>query len=116
MKFREVDDKGEHAGGPMFAIKNGLGKQWHWLGHRLRDLRRLAGFGIGNMVQANGIASVKINAFGVDTRITGIVPRGATGAVVLGGIRAHRRGGRVAGALHACIGYILSGRGALRVP
>ena len=30
--YREVDDKGEHVGGPMYAIKNGLGPRWRWLG------------------------------------------------------------------------------------
>ena len=30
--YREVDDHGEHIGGPMYAIKNGLGKHWRWLG------------------------------------------------------------------------------------
>ena len=107
VKFREVDDKGEHAGGPMFAIKNGLGKQWRWLGTAFAIFGGLAGFGIGNMVQANGIASAVHNAFGVDTWITGIVLVVLTGAVVLGGIR---RIGAVAEWLvpFMCIGYILS--------
>src|SRR5690606_16813860 len=29
--YREKDDRGEHVGGPMYAIKNGLGKKWLWL-------------------------------------------------------------------------------------
>ncbi|MDD3327262.1 MAG: sodium:alanine symporter family protein [Zoogloea sp.] len=107
VKFREVDDKGEHAGGPMFAIKNGLGRHWRWLGTAFAIFGGLAGFGIGNMVQANGIASAVHNAFGVETWITGIVLVVLTGAVVLGGIR---RIGAVAEWLvpFMCIGYILS--------
>lgn len=30
--YREKDKSGEHIGGPMYAIKNGLGKRWVWLG------------------------------------------------------------------------------------
>ncbi|WP_223632985.1 alanine/glycine:cation symporter family protein [Rhodobacter sp. TJ_12] len=87
VKYREVDDKGEHVGGPMFAIKNGLGKRWHWLGTAFALFGGLAGFGIGNMVQANGIASAIQNSFGVQTWITGAVLTVVTGLVVLGGIR-----------------------------
>lgn len=32
VKYREVDEKGNHVGGPMYYIKNGLGKRWVWLG------------------------------------------------------------------------------------
>ncbi len=105
VKYREVDDKGEHAGGPMYAIKNGLGKHWRWLGTAFAIFGGLAGFGIGNMVQANGIASAVHNAFGVDTWITGVVLVILTGAVVLGGIK---RIGAVAEWLvpFMCIGYI----------
>lgn len=87
VKYREVDDKGEHAGGPMFAIKNGLGKHWQWLGTAFAIFGGLAGFGIGNMVQANGIASAVENAFGIETWISGIVMTVLTGAVILGGIK-----------------------------
>ena len=106
VKYREVDDKGEHAGGPMYAIKNGLGKHWRWLGTAFAIFGGLAGFGIGNMVQANGIASAVHNAFGVETWITGVVLVILTGAVVLGGIK---RIGAVAEWLvpFMCIGYIL---------
>ncbi|KAB2884314.1 MAG: sodium:alanine symporter family protein [Albidovulum sp.] len=87
VKYREVDDRGEHAGGPMFAIKNGLGKHWHWLGTAFAIFGGFAGFGIGNMVQANGIASAMENAFGLNTWITGGVLTVLTGLVVLGGIK-----------------------------
>lgn len=87
VKYREVDDHGEHAGGPMFAIKNGLAKHWHWLGTAFAIFGGFAGFGIGNMVQANGIASAVHNSFGVETWISGIVMTVLTGLVVLGGIK-----------------------------
>jgi AGCS family alanine or glycine:cation symporter len=106
VKYREVDDRGEHVGGPMYAIKNGLGRHWRWLGTAFAVFGGLAGFGIGNMVQANGIASAMHNAFGLDTWITGAVLVALTGAVVLGGIK---RIGAVAEKLvpAMCIGYIL---------
>ncbi len=107
VKYREVDDHGEHVGGPMFAIKNGLGRNWRWLGTAFAIFGGLAGFGIGSMVQANGIASAVHNAFGVETWITGIVLTLLTGAVVLGGIK---RIGAVAEVLvpFMCIGYIVA--------
>jgi AGCS family alanine or glycine:cation symporter len=87
VKYREVDDKGEHAGGPMYAIKNGLAPHWRWLGTAFAIFGGLAGFGIGNMVQANGIASAVENAFGVTPWITGVILMVLTGLVVLGGIK-----------------------------
>ncbi|MHB8822409.1 MAG: alanine:cation symporter family protein, partial [Pseudomonadaceae bacterium] len=30
--YREKDERGEHVGGPMYAIKNGLGSRWAWMG------------------------------------------------------------------------------------
>ena len=96
VKYREVDDKGEHIGGPMYAIKNGLKKHWAWLGTAFAIFGGLAGFGIGNMVQANGISSAIENAFGVPGWISGIVMVVITGAVILGGIK---RIGAVAEAL-----------------
>lgn len=106
VKYREVDDHGEHVGGPMYAIKNGLGAHWRWLGTAFAIFGGLAGFGIGNMVQVNGIASAVHNAFGIPTWATGVVVMVLTGAVILGGIK---RIGKVAELLvpAMCIGYIL---------
>ncbi len=87
VKYREVDDRGEHAGGPMYVIRNGLGRHWHWLGTAFALFGGFAGFGIGNMVQANGIASAMENAFGLSTWITGAILTVLTGLVVLGGIK-----------------------------
>ena len=87
VKYREVDDHGEHAGGPMFAIRNGLASHWHWLGTAFAIFGGLAGFGIGNMVQANGIASAMQNSFGISTWVTGLILTVLTGLVVLGGIK-----------------------------
>ena len=105
--YREVDDHGEHVGGPMFAIKNGLGRNWRWLGAAFALFGGLAGFGIGNMVQSNSIAEVVNASFGIPAWITGLVLTLLTGFVLLGGIK---RIGAVAEKLvpAMCIGYIIA--------
>ena len=76
VEYREVDEKGEHIGGPMYAIKNGLGKKWAWLGTAFAIFGGIAGFGIGNMVQANGIADVHAGLVRRAHWLTGVDPRG----------------------------------------
>jgi AGCS family alanine or glycine:cation symporter len=85
--FRERDAQGRYVGGPMYAIKNGLGKGWAWLGTVFAVFGGLAGFGIGNMVQANSIAAAMQNSFGVSHPVTGVVLLVLTAAVILGGIK-----------------------------
>jgi AGCS family alanine or glycine:cation symporter len=106
--YREVDDHGEHMGGPMFAIKNGLGPQWRWLAAAFALFGGFAGFGIGNMVQSNSIAAAINEAFLVPHWITGVVLAALTGFVLIGGIK---RIGTVAEKLvpTMCIGYIVAG-------
>ena len=67
VKYRERNEKGDWVGGPMYYIKNGLGKNWKWLGAIFCVFGFLAAFGIGNMTQINTIASsinTAIDAFG----------------------------------------------------
>jgi len=85
--YRERDEHGRWVGGPMYAIRNGLGRRWAWLGTAFAVFGGLAGFGIGNMVQSNSIAAALKTSFGLDPTITGIVLLVLTGAVVLGGIK-----------------------------
>ncbi len=85
--FRERDETGRSVGGPMYAIKNGLGRRWAWLGVAFAIFGGLAGFGIGNMVQSNTIASALNNTFGIDPTVIGVVLLVLTSTVVLGGIR-----------------------------
>ena len=85
--YRQKDDQGEHVGGPMYAIKNGLGPRWGWLAVAFALFGGLAGFGIGNMVQSNSIAEAMNTAFGIPAWACGLVLAVLTGAVVLGGIR-----------------------------
>lgn len=54
--YRDKNAKGEWVGGPMYYIKNGLDKRFHFLGTLFAWFACLAAFGIGNMTQANTIA------------------------------------------------------------
>jgi AGCS family alanine or glycine:cation symporter len=105
--YRETDDRGEQVGGPMYAIKNGLGRHWRWLGAAFAIFGGLAGFGIGNMVQSNSIAGALDGAFGIDPWISGIVMAVCTGFVLLGGVK---RIGAVAEKLvpFMCVGYVVA--------
>ncbi|MFV0277415.1 MAG: alanine:cation symporter family protein, partial [Parahaliea sp.] len=33
VRFRETDTDGNYSGGPMYYIRNGLHRRWHWLGY-----------------------------------------------------------------------------------
>ncbi len=90
VKFRKVDEKGVHYGGPMYYITNGLGKNWKWLAVLFALFGGLASFGIGNATQAAEI-SVAVNNLtgsGFDSSvITGIVLAVVVAFVVIGGIK-----------------------------
>ena len=68
VKYRERNDAGDWVGGPMYYIRNGLGKSWAWLGGVFAVLGCLAAYGIGNMTQVNTIAAT------INTAIAGVVP------------------------------------------
>jgi len=87
VKYREVDDNGNHIGGPMYYIKNGLGSKWAWLGTAFALFGSFAGFGIGNTVQSNSVADALSSNFGVPTWVTGVVLMVLVGAVLVGGIK-----------------------------
>ncbi len=87
VRYREIDELGQHVGGPMYYIRNGLDPRWHWLAPCFALFGMIAAFGIGNMVQANSVADVLTVHFGVDHLLTGIVAATLTGAVVIGGVR-----------------------------
>jgi AGCS family alanine or glycine:cation symporter len=87
VKYRETDELGNHVGGPMYYIKNGLGSNWQWLATAFAIFGAIAGFGIGNMVQANSVADAVSTNMGVNKLITGIVMAVLVFAVLIGGIR-----------------------------
>ncbi len=87
VSFREQDEEGNYSGGPMYYIKNGLHKRWHWLGVAFAIFGTLAGFGIANTVQSNSVSQVLYDSFSVPPLATGLVLMVLVGAVVLGGIK-----------------------------
>ncbi|MEN2979518.1 sodium:alanine symporter family protein [Tistrella bauzanensis] len=96
VKYRETDASGAHVGGPMYYIRNGLGPKWAWLGLLFALFGMIAGFGIGNTVQANSIATALDHSFGLPVWISGLVMMVLVFLVIIGGVR---RIGRVAGGL-----------------
>jgi len=87
VKYREVDEDGRHVGGPMYYIKNGLGKRWGWLGVTYALLTMFTALGIGNMIQSNSVADVFEQNLSIPTLWTGIGLAVLTFAVIIGGIR-----------------------------
>ncbi|PAU89594.1 sodium:alanine symporter family protein [Pseudomonas sp. WN033] len=94
--YREKDALGNHVGGPMYYIKNGLGPKWKWLGILFAIFGMLAGFGIGNTIQSNSVSDALSSTFGIHPLVTGIVIAVLVALVLLGGIK---RIGEVAGKL-----------------
>lgn len=86
VEYREKNSKGQYVGGPMYYIKNGLGKKWLWLAVLFAVFGSIAGFGIGNMVQANSVAGSLEDAFGVNKYVSAVVLVILVGAVILGGV------------------------------
>jgi AGCS family alanine or glycine:cation symporter len=85
--FREVDELGNHVGGPMYYIQNGLGSRWRWLAVLFSLFGSLAAFGIGNTVQANTVATAVESSLHLPVWISGLVMAVFTGAVIIGGVR-----------------------------
>jgi AGCS family alanine or glycine:cation symporter len=87
VRYRERDEDGNYSGGPMYYIRNGLHKRWHWLGYAFALFGSLAGFGLANTVQSNSVSQVLNDSFAVPPLATGVVLMLLVGAVVLGGIK-----------------------------
>ncbi len=85
MEYREKDRDGVVRGGAMYVLSKGF--RMPWLGAAFAVTCALAAFGIGNMAQANTVASGLEGAFGIDPWVSGVVLSGVTALVVLGGIR-----------------------------
>ncbi|PSW21461.1 sodium:alanine symporter family protein [Photobacterium sanctipauli] len=87
VKYRETDANGNHVGGPMYYIKNGLSSKWAWLGTAFAIFGSIAGFGIGNTVQSNSVAAAVESSFGVSPLMSGLVMMVLVGLVLMGGIK-----------------------------
>ena len=118
LKFRDIDEDGHTAGGPMYTIEKGLGIKWRWLGVAFAYFAVICSFATGNAIQSftlsdqiySEVSQVLGTAHFLTTKhfifswlelsvqqvINGIVISTIVGLVILGGIR---RIGRVTGFL-----------------
>ena len=96
--FREKNDKGEFVGGPMYYIKNGLKKHWHWLAYLFAAFGVITVFGTGNATQVNTITTAIDSAlfnYGIISKdsvsninlVIGIVLAVLLALILLGGIK-----------------------------
>jgi len=89
IKYRVKTPSGKMLGGPMYALEKGLG--WKWLAILFALFTAIAAFGIGNTVQANAIATVVNESYGVSPWFSGSFVCLMTAAVVLGGVKSIAR-------------------------
>ena len=89
IKYRVKTANGRMLGGPMYALERGLG--WKWLAVLFALFTAIASFGIGNTVQANAIATVAHESYGVAPVISGAFICLLTAAVILGGVKSIAR-------------------------
>ena len=106
VRYRERNEAGDWVGGPMYYIKNGLGKNWMWLAFVFAFFGMIASFGIGNTTQVDSIATAigtAVSAFGGDINahtvmlfgsavpvfrlVIGVLVALFTAAVIIGGIK-----------------------------
>ena len=96
--FREKNDKGEFVGGPMYYVKNGLKKHWHWLAYLFAAFGVITVFGTGNATQVNTITTAIDSAlfnYGIISKdsvsninlVIGIVLAVLLALILLGGIK-----------------------------
>lgn len=115
-----VKNEGEYVGGPMYMIRQGMGKRWLWLGSLYSFFGVVAAFGVGNATQINAVVTginAALTAFGGRESTLGNVLMGIALAVLialmlLGGAR---RIGAVAERLVPFVSaaYLLLGLGVL---
>ena len=89
VKYRVRADDGHTYGGPMYALERGL--HMKWLAVLFAVFTALASFGIGCTVQANSIALLAHETFGLPTWVVGLFVCGLTATVILGGVKSIAR-------------------------
>ena len=96
--YRETNAHGDLVGGPMYYIKNGLKKHWHWLAYAFAAFGVLTVFGTGNATQVNTITAsintallnfnvVSTEMLGTVNLVIGIVIAIVVALVLLGGVK-----------------------------
>ena len=89
IKYRIQGADGRMLGGPMYALERGLG--WKWMAVLFALFTAFAALGIGNTVQANAIATVVHESYGISPYFSGTAICLLIGAVVLGGVKSIAR-------------------------
>ena len=126
LKYRETDEYGRINGGPMYYIKNGLGKNWGWLAVIFCLGTLFSATATGSMIQANSITEAALEvgsaSFGlsIPNWSVGIILSALVFAVIIGGIKSI---GSVAGkvvpvmaALYVAIAFLVLVLNAPKVP
>ncbi|MEE0955032.1 MAG: sodium:alanine symporter family protein [Eubacterium sp.] len=96
--YREKNRHGDWIGGPMYYIRNGLSKKWHWLAYLYAAFGVLTVFGTGNATQVNTITTAidtalenyeVLNPAGIGrfNLILGIVIAVLVALILLGGVK-----------------------------
>lgn len=95
-KYREFDEKGMVAGGPMYYMKKRLNinlkngrqiKTGYWLGGFFAVATILSSFGSGNLPQINSISNSIFTTFGVSHIVTGAILSFFLALIIIGGIK-----------------------------
>ena len=98
VRFRERNAHGDYVGGPMYYIKNGLNKKWHFLAVLYALFGVLTVFGTGNATQVNTITTainsallsynlINESTLGTVSLIIGIIITVVVAMVLLGGVK-----------------------------
>ena len=96
--YREKNANGELVGGPMYYIKNGLGKNWHFLAYLFAAFGVLTVFGTGNATQVNTITTainsalmnyhvISEKSVSLSNLIQGIIIAALVALILLGGVK-----------------------------
>ncbi len=132
VEYRNYNSNGETAGGPMYTIEKGLGKNWKWLAIAFASFAIICSFATGNAIQSFTVSDqiyhefsqifgtehfltlkyVVFQGFSVSILqiINGIVLAFLVGIVIIGGIK---RIGDVSGFLAPFMGIIYTVTGLL---
>jgi AGCS family alanine or glycine:cation symporter len=129
LKYRDIDEDGHTAGGPMYTVEKGLGVRWKWLGVAFACFAVICSFATGNAIQSftlsdqiysevvqvlgtGHLLTIKHSVFSgfelsLQQIINGIIISALVGLVIIGGIR---RIGRVTGYLapFMAVFYVIS--------
>ncbi|MCR5197189.1 MAG: sodium:alanine symporter family protein [Prevotella sp.] len=89
VKYRVKGKNGHTYGGPMYALERGLNMRW--LALLFAVFTALASFGIGCTVQANSIALLANETFGLPTWVVGVAVSLLTALVIMGGVKSIAR-------------------------